>query len=474
MCLGGLGQAATAQELTQHPSSPSIPTKAPVPANPDLGLSNPVEDSVYPNVGDPGIDALHYDLNLRWKPKRRTLNATATITFRASGDAPYFQLDLANALAVQRTRLNGRRIAFEHRGKNLIVQAPVVANQRYQLVVAYAGTPRPVAAPTARSDFSKTGFTITGKGEVWTMQEPYGAYTWYPVNDQPADKALYDFTVTAPARWTGIANGALTSMKRSRKTTTTTWQLREPASSYLITLAIGDYVHSSNRTKRGQRIDYWVLRSRGYAMRSVRTANSAVDWIEKKLGPYPFHSLGLVVTKSQSAMETQTMVTLGDTHYVLSEPVIVHELVHQWFGDQVSPNDWRDVWMNEGFTMLMQWMWEGEHGGIPLALSIRAAREIDQDLRDESGPPGAYDPQEFGSSNVYYSPALMWNELRRKLGDAKFFAIARSWLAAHDNTATNREALYEHWERESGLELTAFFDAWIMGETTPPPGVPTS
>ena len=30
------------------------------------------------------------------------------------------------------------------------------------------------------------------------MQEPYGAYTWYPVNDQPADKALYDFTISAP------------------------------------------------------------------------------------------------------------------------------------------------------------------------------------------------------------------------------------------------------------------------------------
>ncbi len=27
------------------------------------------------------------------------------------------------------------------------------------------------------------------------MQEPYGAYSWYPVNDQPSDKALYDISV---------------------------------------------------------------------------------------------------------------------------------------------------------------------------------------------------------------------------------------------------------------------------------------
>ena len=35
------------------------------------------------------------------------------------------------------------------------------------------------------------------------MQEPYGAYTWYAVNDQPSDKALYDFTISVPAPWIG-------------------------------------------------------------------------------------------------------------------------------------------------------------------------------------------------------------------------------------------------------------------------------
>ena len=43
------------------------------------------------------------------------------------------------------------------------------------------------------------------------MQEPYGAYTWYAVNDQPSDKALYSFTITAPAPWVGVANGELVS-----------------------------------------------------------------------------------------------------------------------------------------------------------------------------------------------------------------------------------------------------------------------
>jgi len=61
--------------------------------------------------------------------------------------------------------------------------------------------------------FGETGFTITDDHEVWTMQEPWGAYSWYAVNDHPSDKALYDFTLSAPTPWMGIANGDLVSTK---------------------------------------------------------------------------------------------------------------------------------------------------------------------------------------------------------------------------------------------------------------------
>ena len=30
------------------------------------------------------------------------------------------------------------------------------------------------------------------------------------------------------------------------------------------------------------------------------------------------------------------------------EPIMVHELAHQWFGDSVAPVRWQDVWLNEG------------------------------------------------------------------------------------------------------------------------------
>ena len=87
-----------------------------------------------------------------------------------------------------------------------------------------------------------------------------------------------------------------------------------------------------------------------------------MDWLEERLGPYPFDTLGFVLVDSQSGMETQTMITLGNTDYTPSAAVLVHEMAHQWYGDQVTPDDWRDVWMNEGMAMYLQGMWEAEHG----------------------------------------------------------------------------------------------------------------
>lgn len=465
--------AATAdQEGDAVTATSEAPVTAAVEQDLDLALSTPVEDSVYPEVGDPRVDALHYDLDLSWDPLDEILSGSAVVTFRATRTAPRLQLDLGPGLTVGDVTVDGEGVGFARRGKDLVVRAPIEADQRYVLSLDYVGTPEPARAPTTRTDFSTTGFTITDTGEVWTMQEPYGAYTWYPVNDQPSDKALYDITVRAPAPWTGISNGALTELTTDDEVTTTSWQLTEPASSYLITLAIGDYAHASNTTETGLRVDYWTPRGMVLGLDDLPGAAASLDWIETRLGPYPFDSLGLVVTESRSAMETQTMVTLGNSDYVLSPQVIAHELVHQWYGDQVSPADWRDVWLNEGMTMLLQWVYEDEHDIRPLRETIDNARAGDQGLRDEYGPPGAYDPRQFGGANIYYTPALMWNELRVELGDVEFYRIARSWLAAHDNTSVTREQVFEHWESETGRELSAFFDRWITGATTPAPGVP--
>ena len=153
--------------------------------------------------------------------------------------------------------------------------------------VSYAGTPAPVPAPTKRRDLPTLGINVTPTGELWTMQEPFGAFTWYPVNDQPSDKAYYDFTIRVPQEWVGVANGELESRTVEDGHTVTTWHLSHPASSYLTTLAVGDFVETKDVSASGVPISYWTPRGDTLALLDLRRAPEILTWNEQHLGPVP-------------------------------------------------------------------------------------------------------------------------------------------------------------------------------------------
>ena len=434
----------------------------------DAARSQPREDTVYPDVGGPGVDALHYALDLTWDSRAARLTATETLLFRATRTAGRLQLDLARALQVGNVWLDGTSVSFQHPAKNLVVDAPVQGNTRHVLQLTYSGTPEPVPAPTDRSDFSTTGWTVARDGTVWTMQEPYGAYSWYAVDDQPSDKAFYDVTIRAPKGEVGVSNGRLVSRTTSDGRTVTRWDLPEPAASYLITIAIGRYTETKDTGPHGLPISYWTPSNRPELVKGLRYTPRAVAYLEHKMGRYPFPTLGVLLVPSQSAMETQSMLTLGIGDYTLSRDVLVHELAHQWYGDTVSPDDWSDLWMNEGMaTYLAEASWTGDHGPEPRSRILRRWSGLAGGMRAQYGPPAHYRPGTFGEGNVYYIPALMWDTLRQRLGDDRFWALARRWLATHRFTSQDRDTLAAWWSKASGQDLTPVFHAWLLGRTEP-------
>jgi aminopeptidase N len=435
----------------------------------DAAVSKPREDSVYPDVGDPSVDALHYGLDLTWDAKHEMLSGTETLMFRAARTGPHFQLDLAHQLTVHQVWIDGRQVGFTHPAKNLVVDQSVTTGHRYVLRLTYSGTPEPVPAPTDRSDFSTTGWTTTNQRTIWTMQEPYGAYSWYAVNDQPSDKAFYDFSINAPGHMVGVANGTLVSRHRAHGRTLTRWRLPEPASSYLVTIAIGHYTETKDTGPHGLPITYWTPSDRPGLVRGLRYTPKAVAYLESKVGRYPFPSLGVLLVPSQSAMETQSTVTLGIGDYTLSRDVLVHEIAHQWYGDEVTPDDWSDLWMNEGMaTYLAEANWTGTHGPEDRTEILHGWAPAVAGYRAQYGPPAHYRPMSFGENNVYYIPALMWDTIRQRLGNQEFWKLATRWPRTHRFTSQNRDVLAAWWSKQSGQNLKPLFHRWLLDQAEPP------
>lgn len=435
-------------------------------------------DSFYPGVGDPVVDALHYGLDLRWEPQDRELSGTAAVTFRATADADEVRLDLARTMTVEEVTLDGEAAPYTQLRRDLVVDVAdlggVTEDDVHRLVVTYAGTPAPVPAPSDRTDLAEAGMRVTADGWLWTLQSPYGAFTWFPVHDQPSDRALYDVRVDVPAPWTGVSGGALVSSEVVRDDSggrrVTTWELDEPAAAYLTTLAVGDYVATERETASGLPVTTWTPRGDRGAAEDLAYSAEAVDWIEDTLGPYPFATVGGVLVDADSAMETQTLPTYGDTEYTRSELVVLHELVHQWYGDAVTPTDWRDLWMSEGMTTYLQLCWEVEVTGRSWRAVLGEAQQYARDSRVLAGPPGDPDPRQYGSSTVYYGPALMWHTLRADVGEDAFWSAVRAWPTEDGPSADRDEYLAWLVDRLAGgtdTDLPAFFDAWLDDRRLP-------
>ena len=447
------------------PSGPVVLTQREL----DRGESTPVEDLYYPKTSNPEIDTLHYNLALAWD--RTVLTGKATIVFRATRSTNSVDLDMATRLNVSDVAMDGREMAYIQVGDTLVIDVIGISrNSQHTLTIDYAGVPKPVRAPSRRSDLSEgLGWTVDPSGDVYTFQEPYGAFTWYPVNDEPSDKALYDVQVTVPKGQVAVFNGTLVGHdSMSPSTTTWSWHTDEPVASYLTTIAIGPYRAYHQAMPDGTPATYWLLpQDRALAPKLEREARTAFVWLEKRLGAYPFDTFGIVIVGGASGMETQTMITLSRGALNERDAVVAHEIAHQWFGDAVTPTTWQGLWLNEGWAMYMQQWFERSTGHYEYGGGISHWRPLDNESRLRSGPPGNWDPRTFADLNVYLGPAMMLNAIRERVGDAEFETLARAWVTDHEYGNVDR-AEFVHWlNAKTGQDFTPLVHRWLDSRRTP-------
>jgi aminopeptidase N len=431
--------------------------------------SDGLGDPMFPLAGNGGYDVSNYSLTLDYTPAGNQLRGTAVITARATQNLSRFDLDFRMKNSIARLLVNGAPASFTYEKEQELVISPasgLVQGKTFTVTVDYAGQPLVVTDP----DTSIEGWVPTDDG-AFVVNEPQGSPGWYPVNDNPRDKASYEFRVSVPEGLTVMANGVLVSETHSGGKATWVWRESDPMAPYLATTTLGRFDLTRSQTSAG--IPSYVAIDPQLAKGQVLSKlPEAVDFYTSIYGPYPFNSVGAIVDSAKFvgySLETQTKPNFPT---VPDEATLVHELAHMWFGDSLTLATWPDIWLHEGFATWSEWIWSERQGN-------KSAHQWFEQLYNTPakdtrfwGPAVANftDPALLFNGTVYYRGGMTLQALREKIGDFAFFQLLRDWATQNRYGTVTTPQFIAFAEKESGKDLTQFFKVWIFQDEKPAPG----
>ena len=336
-------------------------------------------------------------------------------------------------LPVSQVRVNGRAASYTQ-GEHELVVTPRTAlrdGQHLNIDVTYAGVPSTITSdgikPWIRTD---DGVAAVGEPEI--------AAWWYPSNDHPRDKATFDVSVTVARDLEVLGNGVLVSDDVNRGERTWHWRERKPMATYLAFFVVGQFDITSSRAD-GLPVVTAVASDGGsegeYAAADLARTPEVIRFESRQFGPYPFDAMGGVAPAADVgfALENQTrpVYTRGFWRNGPNIYVVVHELAHQWYGDSVSVQNWRDIWLNEGFASFAEWLWSEKHGEGTGAAAVPDYWDYyagsDRLLERASSATPA--PSNEFNGAVYDRGAMTLQALRTRIGDDAFFTTMRKWAA---------------------------------------------
>lgn len=164
-------------------------------------------------------------------------------------------------------------------------------------------------------------------------------------------------------------------------------------------------------------------------------------------------------------MEHQTCTSVGSRYLNGTgqhESIHVHELAHQWWGDDVGLADWRDVWLNEGFATYCEALWFEHEDGVEAYHDHMRNKDAFPPPENPDFHGTIYDPQPLFGSTPYNKGAWVLHMLRHVIGDEAFFASLRAYgerFGGGENVTT--EDFRSVCEEASALDLSQFFLQWI-------------
>jgi aminopeptidase N len=424
-------------------------------------------DPYYPADGNGGYQVTHYAIRDTYDPGTDALRGTTQLRAKATQDLSAFYLDLV--LKADRVLVDGVPAEFTKPTKHSLRVTPdhaLTSGQPFTVRVSYHGRPGSIST---KVDSPGWDLWFHRRGETIAEGEPQNGPWWFAANEIPTDKATYDITVRVPAGREAVSNGELVSTSTVGPTTSWHWRMSQPMVTYLAFFAAGDFALRSG-VADGHPYVYAVSKRLGAKQRSaqftrLRRTAPIVRWESQQFGDYPFTSMGGLVAgfSLPYALETQTRPVYDS--FTSSRIFMVHELAHQWFGDDVTLSQWPETWLNEGFATYVEWLYREDHGGATTAHRLRTLYD-DPSLR-WSYPLDAPGRAHIWDTSVYQRGAMALAALRNRIGDANFTQLLREWVIDHAGANVTSQDLHDLAESVSGQDLDGFFDAWVTSNGRP-------
>jgi len=426
-------------------------------------------------------DLLYYHLDVRVDPEKKMLSGVNTIRFKMLQDDTRIQLDLHQALQVDKILLGGMPLKFERELGAVFVDFPesLRAGQTYSIDFHYSGHPE------EGGRFGGITFKKDPAGRDWinTACEGQGASVWWPNKDQWRDEVEnMDLSVTIPNGLVDASNGRFVGKKDlGDGYTRWDWHINYPINNYDVSLNIGAYEHFSD--KLGElTLDFWALpEDLDKAKKQFAQAKGMIEAYQHYFGEYPFVKDGYkLIEAPYSGMEHQSAVTYGN-HFANGylerdwtgvgispkfDFIIIHESGHEWFGNAVTAADRSDMWIHEGWTtylegLYVEYMW-GHDDAVKYLNGYKPKIRNTQPIVVERGvnrSPG---------QDQYFKGALFLNTLRSVIDDdAKWWALIRGVFQEFKYKTIMTEDVVAYFNQRSGMNLTPIFDQYLRRTALP-------
>ena len=193
---------------------------------------------------------------------------------------------------------------------------------------------------------------------------------------------------------------------------------------------------------------------------AVQRTQIALQWLDDLFGPFGWPQISNVHRIEGGGTEFPMMIMDGSA----SQGLIVHELGHNYLMGLLANNEWREGWLDEGFTSFQtSWFWEvqGQRGAYEDL--ERYLLDLDLDGMSEPASLVSEDYRDFTSYNIaiYERGELFFQQLRNLVGNETMHRILRTFYARWKYHHVSEDAFREVAEEISGRDLKGFFAQWL-------------